>query len=232
MLLRLSHCPLDQDQELDIVSTPALTSYQSEFSKVYGFHYGTIVIIPPCQDLSPALVQTYFPYLTTDPLHESSTSSEPWSQKSEDRTDRPVNRIYINDYYDDDDERANAITIAVLLVMGVAFVVGVVFLIYSSSSVKTEYDTGDKDSVDLMNAVYQRRIADIITDASKQHQLNVQAYHSSKGSPLRASPQGQGQAVASKASQAAGLPQGKKLCPIVPQELGKYCETKYKITVA
>ncbi|RUS90774.1 hypothetical protein EGW08_001485 [Elysia chlorotica] len=168
----------------------------------------------------PALVESYFPYLAGDPLHESNSCSEQWSEKGEGRTSRHLNRPYDNDYYDEDDDRANAITIVVLLVMGVAFVVGVVFLIYSSSSVKTEYDTGDKDSVDLMNAVYQRRIADIIMDASRQHQKDVQAFQGGSGFARQgAPPQGPGPAQ-TQAAHAAGSPaQGKHLCPLVPPEL-------------
>ncbi|GFR57658.1 hypothetical protein ElyMa_001750300 [Elysia marginata] len=174
--------------------------------------------------LDSSLVHPYFPYLSADPLHDPGSGPELWVDKNEGhRPNRRPNRLYDYDHDDEDDDRANAITIAVLLIMGVAFIVGVVFLIYSSSNVKAEYDAGDKDSVDLMNAVYQRRIADIITETSRQHQLSVKAYQSGNGGSPHESPtqgQGQGEAKASDAAlPVAGSTHGKKLCPIVPLEL-------------
>ncbi|GFN75112.1 hypothetical protein PoB_000161800 [Plakobranchus ocellatus] len=67
-----------------------------------------------------------------------------------------------------------------------------------------------------MNAVYQRRIADIIAGASKKHALNVLALQdkgSSNGKPSK----GEGQVA--ELLKSAKLTTGKELCPLVPYNL-------------
>ncbi|GFO33421.1 hypothetical protein PoB_005992600 [Plakobranchus ocellatus] len=100
---------------------------------------------PPPSPLGSALIYPYFPYFPADSLDDPSITagqrSDPYGTT---RPTRYQNRVY-DEEDEEEDDRASAITIAVLCVMGVAFIVGVVFLIYSSGNVKAEYDKGDKE---------------------------------------------------------------------------------------
>ncbi|GFR87208.1 beta-1,4-galactosyltransferase 1 [Elysia marginata] len=100
--------------------------------------------------------------------------------------------------------------------MNVVFIVGVVFLIYSTDNVKAEFNAGTENLANLMNAVYKHRIADIITEASRQDQLHVQDYLNGTGLPHRIPTQGRLQA---KTNASKAFLQGKQLCPIIPLEL-------------